>query len=344
LGAKPKSPASPAAAVTAPPPDWDDFRLFAAVVRTGSFTRAAHELGVSEPTISRRISRLETALGARLFDRSKGRPQLTTEGKRVLDHATTAENSLTRAAAVMQDSSRQAVGDCNLIMGDGLGCYWLPPFLNAFYQHNPAVDLRLFTSQEMGKDQTPPFDIQIHYLQPLAADRVAVHVGMLHFMLYAAPEYVRRFGTPMSIQDLRHHRIADSTSGLAARGSLMSWASLTKNVAFTTNSNVVLGEALLKGSVVTLAATYTSAIYPDLVHFLPEVHFQAPIYLCFEREAGSRPAVRATIEYLKKFVFARATMPWFADRFMLPQKNWRKLFDTSLANAALSEGPEARGG
>jgi molybdate transport repressor ModE-like protein len=314
--------------------DWDDFRLFAAVVRTGSFTRAAQELRVSEPTISRRISRLESVLGARLFDRSKGKPQLTTEGRRVLDHAAAAENSLSRAAAVTQDSSREVAGDCNLIMGDGLGCYWLPPFLSAFYERNPAVDLRLFTSQELGKDQTPPFDIQIHYLQPLAADRVAIHAGTLHFVLYAAPDYIRRFGTPKDLQDLRHHRIADSTSGLATRGSLMSWASLNKNVAFTTNSNVVLGEALVNGSVVTLGPTYTSALYPQLVHLLPEVHFQAPIYLCFEREAGSKPAVRATIDYLKKFVIDRRRMPWFFDRYVAPQKGWRKIYDSCRADAA----------
>jgi hypothetical protein len=39
--------------------DWDDFRVFAAVVRAGSFTRAARELELTEPTVSRRIKRLE---------------------------------------------------------------------------------------------------------------------------------------------------------------------------------------------------------------------------------------------------------------------------------------------
>jgi len=318
--------------------DWDDFRLFVAVARIGSFTRAARELQISEPTVSRRMKRLESTLGAKLFDRGRGASQLSSEGKRVLNYATAAEHSLSRAATLTQEATRQIAGDCNIIMGDGLGSYWMPPFLASFFELHPAIGLRLFTTQEIGNDQTPPFDIQVCYSHPLTADRVAIRVATLHFVLFVAPQYAERLGVPKSVEDLCHHRIADSTSGLATRGSMMSWASIDQNVTFTTNSNVLLGEALRKGGVLGFVPTYTSALFPDLRPVLPEVRIESPVFLCFERETGAKPAVRATIDYLKNYVFDRQRMPWFSDQFVMPRKNWKKIFAGCLARASAGHG------
>lgn len=314
-------------------PDWDDFRVFAAVVRTGSFTRAARELALSEPTVSRRIGRLESALGARLFDRGKGAPQLTAEGKRVLNYATAAEHSLSRAAIATEEASREVAGDCNLIMGEGLGTYWFPPFLSAFLSRYPEINLRLFTSQELGRDQTPPFDIQIHYLHPLAHHHVAIQVASLHFLLYAAPSYVKEFGIPKEFADLRTHRVGDSTSHFTERGSLASWANLYQGISMTTNSSVLLCQSIEKGSLIGLLPSYLSVLEPSLVPLLPEMHFRAPIFVCFEREVGKKPAVRAMIDFLRKRVFD-PKLPWFAPHFIAPEKGWQKLYGDFLSRAA----------
>lgn len=315
--------------------DWDDFRLFVAVARIGSFTRAARELHVSEPTVSRRMKRLESTLGARLFDRGKGASQLTAEGKRVLNYATAAEHSLSRAAAATREATRQVAGDCNLIMGDGLGCYWLPPFLASFFKHNPAVDLRLFTSHALATDQTPPFDIQIHYTHPsLAPESVAIRVATLHFTLFAVPEYIEQFGIPRTLQDLRDHKVADSAFRLTERGSLMSWANLNHDLAVMTNSSIVLAETVRKGASLGLLPTYSWLIDQRLKAVMPETHFAAPIFVCFEREIGTKPAVRTTIEYLKRFVFDSKQMPWFFDHFVVPEKSWKRIYDDCLARAS----------
>jgi molybdenum-dependent DNA-binding transcriptional regulator ModE len=50
--------------------DWDDLRVFLAVAKSGSLTRAARDLGLSQPTVGRRIAALEKRTGARLLDRT----------------------------------------------------------------------------------------------------------------------------------------------------------------------------------------------------------------------------------------------------------------------------------
>jgi molybdate transport repressor ModE-like protein len=314
-------------------PDWDDFRLFSAVVRAGSFTRAARDLKLSEPTISRRIKRLEELLGARLFDRGQGSPRLTREGRRVLDHANSAERSLGRAMTASQDTARGIDGDCSLVMGEGLGAYWMPNFVTAFLDRHPAIDIRLFTTPALAQDQTAIYDIQVQYLQPLEADHVAIRVATLHFMLYAAESYLVRFGMPARVEDLRNHRIADSAGALAARGSLMTWTSISKDPVFLTNSNVLLADVTRAGGVMGLLPTFTSALDAAIVPVLPDLHYSTPVFLCFERAAGEKPAARAVIDYLKHHVFDPKHMPWFAERFAPPAKNWPGLLGGAIRRA-----------
>ena len=61
--------------------NWDLFRLFSVVARTGSVNRAAHELGMSQPTLSRRLKELERHVGAPLFFRAASGVKLTPEGE-----------------------------------------------------------------------------------------------------------------------------------------------------------------------------------------------------------------------------------------------------------------------
>src|ERR1700709_185069 len=71
-------------------PHWEYFRTFVEVARTGSFSKAAEVMGVTQPTITRHIARLEELLGVSLFDRSPRGRELTIEGARVLHEASAA--------------------------------------------------------------------------------------------------------------------------------------------------------------------------------------------------------------------------------------------------------------
>ena len=78
--------------------NWDDFRVFLAVVEIGSIHRAAEAVGLSQPTTSRRLKRLEEVLGVRLFDRDRAGSRLTHEGKRVYNEISSARFAMVRAA------------------------------------------------------------------------------------------------------------------------------------------------------------------------------------------------------------------------------------------------------
>src|SRR5213075_2403303 len=78
-------------------------RYFLAVVETGSFTKAAQRSGVSQPTLSAGIQKLEQTLEAQLFDRGKRRVFLTSAGTRFLEHAKTIVGEAQRAMSELKE-------------------------------------------------------------------------------------------------------------------------------------------------------------------------------------------------------------------------------------------------
>ena len=82
---------------------WSDLQIFAAVARTGSFNAAAQELGVTQPTISRAIKKLEQEFSISLFNKYQSGAEITSYGERLLDDVLAME---TNAAAIQNTAAR----------------------------------------------------------------------------------------------------------------------------------------------------------------------------------------------------------------------------------------------
>ena len=78
--------------------NWDDYRYFLAVARTGRLSEAARQLTVDHATVGRRVKALETALAVNLFDRSPQGYKLTDAGQRMVNIAESMESSALAAA------------------------------------------------------------------------------------------------------------------------------------------------------------------------------------------------------------------------------------------------------
>ncbi|MEU1819662.1 LysR family transcriptional regulator [Streptomyces roseifaciens] len=95
--------------------DLSQFRCFIAVVEAGSFTGAAQRLHVTQPTVSRAVQRLETALNARLLNRSTRHLSLTPEGRTFHADLREAYVQLDRAISRLHSSSVLRIGFCWLL-------------------------------------------------------------------------------------------------------------------------------------------------------------------------------------------------------------------------------------
>ncbi len=123
--------------------DSHQLRYFCAVARTGSFTKAALDEGIAQPSLSQQIARLEKSVGARLFDRLGRGVQLTEYGRSLLPQAIEILRQLNNAR-ISLESMRRTVGG-HLAIGSipTIMPYWLAPRLSDFAQKFPEVQLRL---------------------------------------------------------------------------------------------------------------------------------------------------------------------------------------------------------
>ncbi|MFP4137573.1 MAG: LysR family transcriptional regulator [Halomonas sp.] len=130
--------------------DTQSLQAFLAVAESGSFSRAAEQLHLTQPAVSKRIAALESQIDARLFDRIGRRVGLTEAGRVLLPRA--------RQILVMVDDSRRALsnlegsvrGSLTLATSHHIGLHRLPPLLRRYTREHPEVrlDLHFLDSEE----------------------------------------------------------------------------------------------------------------------------------------------------------------------------------------------------
>src|SRR6476661_7054286 len=123
-------------------------RAFAAVARTGSFSRAAEATHVSQPAISKHLAGLETELGVKLVARGAGGATLTPPGQVLADYVLRAQALLANAGRALAAGGDAQIGKLAFAASGIPGTYLLPTPLASFHEQHPAVeiDFRLTTS------------------------------------------------------------------------------------------------------------------------------------------------------------------------------------------------------
>jgi len=124
--------------------DFQQLKIFLTAAKLKSFSRAAEQMYISQPSVSARIKALEEELGAVLFDRSHPRElSLTAEGILFMDYAQKMLNLHEEALAELAPGARQPAGTVWLAASTVPGIYLLPPLLARFRERCPGVTLNL---------------------------------------------------------------------------------------------------------------------------------------------------------------------------------------------------------
>jgi DNA-binding transcriptional LysR family regulator len=302
-------------------PDWDDFRVLLMVVKMGSFRRAAEALGSCQPTVSRRIARLEETIGARVVERVNSGASVTVEGQLILQELEIAHSALQRAIHHAQARQRETDG-VTLVMTDGIATYWMSRFLDRFFTHHPEVGLTVSTMNDTVSDRRPHFDLSIHFLPLSDPTLLTVRLGTLHFLPYASPQYLERYGRPRTLAELSRHRLVDVLMNMVDKGT---WASrladnlVSERTQMLSNSSAVACEAIRRGAGIGLLPTYASVFEQDLVPIEMNLKFETQFWLCYRRASLPKPAVQKAVAFLKH-IFNHRTMPWFAERYISPSR------------------------
>lgn len=119
------------------------YRIFYEVARCGNISRAAKELYISQPAISKAIGKLEESLGTRLFLRNSRGVQLTPEGNVLFQHVSDAFDSLSRGEKELKRIHDFHIGQLKIGVSNTLCKYVLLPYLKSFVEKYPHVNITI---------------------------------------------------------------------------------------------------------------------------------------------------------------------------------------------------------
>tara|TARA_R110000824_G_scaffold11746_7_gene51452 strand:+ start:2135 stop:3025 length:891 start_codon:yes stop_codon:yes gene_type:complete len=186
-------------------PDYEAWAIFAVVARLGSFTAAAHELGLSKPTISKAISRLEQSLGTVLFHRTSRKISLSTAGKSLLHHAQQIASDGEAAMEAARDTTHLLRGQVRLAAPLSYGLSHLAPVIADFMCAYPEITVDLQLNDARVDLIEEGFDCAIRIGALPDSSLRAIKLRNMNGYFIAAPSYVKRMGQPKTPTDLSHH-------------------------------------------------------------------------------------------------------------------------------------------
>jgi len=187
--------------------DADDLLLFARVVDSGSFSRAAERVHLPKSTVSRRVAALEQRLGEKLLQRSTRRLTLTEFGAGVLEHARALAAEVDGALALALHRQQRPAGRLRVSMPADFAHQALGDMLSQFALNYPEVQLELDLSPRRVDLIAEGFDLAVR-MGDLPQDSLlaARRMGALANGLYASPAYLQLHGEPQMPEGLSSMR------------------------------------------------------------------------------------------------------------------------------------------
>jgi DNA-binding transcriptional LysR family regulator len=187
--------------------NFSDVYVFNKVAATLSFTEAAREIGSSRSAISKKISRLEQALGVTLINRNTRSASLTEAGRVFHRHTSDIDTKIERAADIVRGTDLRPTGTVAFTLPSSLGAALMPALLTQFRTTWPELKLSIHFSDHLVDLITGSFDLAIRISQKLSdSNLVSRRLASTRKVLAASPGYLDKYGVPTDISELKDHR------------------------------------------------------------------------------------------------------------------------------------------
>ncbi len=181
-------------------------RLFRRVAEAKSFSAVAPEFGLTQPMVSKRIAWLEAELGVTLLRRSTRGIELTTEGQKLFRNGGHALDELDAVLSAVKNEKLQLSGVLRVTASLAFSRLIIAPLLEELTAQNPELRLQFTLSDGYVDMVEKNIDLAFRIGDLPDSSLKAIRIGMSHRSLYASEGYLKKFGTPKTLEDLSAHR------------------------------------------------------------------------------------------------------------------------------------------
>ncbi|MFE7118732.1 transcriptional regulator CynR [Streptomyces sp. NPDC057654] len=293
-------------------------RYLLAVAEHGSFTRAAEDLHISQPTLSQQIRQLERTLGVQLLDRTGRTVRLTDAGTVYTDHARRALRDLAAAERAVHDVQNLSRGHLRLGVTPTFIAYLTGPLTAELHTRHPGIGLTLVeTTQDRIEAALLADDLDLGIA--FAGDHLPgvaptpLFTETLSLVTAAAAQRTRTASEPLPVHDLRGRQLALLSSDFATRAHIDAYFArhqAAPRITVEANSIQALTEIVRRTD---LATVLPDAITHDHAHLSP-VPLDPPlpartVALLHRQGAYRSAAARAFTRITRDLVRARGYAP-----------------------------------
>ncbi|WP_158241492.1 LysR family transcriptional regulator [Novosphingobium sp. TH158] len=178
--------------------DWDDLKIILAIAREGTLTGAARVLGLTQPTMGRRLAAFEDRHGARLLQRMPGGYVLTPLGESVLAHAERIEAEVLAAERAIMGRDVALAGTVRVTTVDLLAPQVVVPVIARLQAEHPGICIELVPDSRLLSLSKREADIALRPSRFRGAEIHARRVGRIGLGIYAARDALDR-GEPLPL-------------------------------------------------------------------------------------------------------------------------------------------------
>jgi DNA-binding transcriptional LysR family regulator len=286
-----------------------DLSFFQEIVKQGSLSAAARELGVTPASVSKRLAKIEESLGVPLVRRTTRRLSLTDEGEVFLANA---RRILTELEEMEQQVAQSRLAPKGLLRVNaplGFGRTYITPIVSRFVKRYPEVEVQLQLTDHPLSLIDDTFEIGIRFGEIPDARLIARRIAPNRRLVCAAPSYLKAHGVPKVPHDLAHHncivlRQNETAYGLWRFSKGKQTETVKVRGTLSSNDGEVALNWVLAGHGLMLRAEWDVAKYVRtgrLVILLEDYATEpADIFAVYSERQARSPRVRTFTDFLVK--------------------------------------------
>jgi DNA-binding transcriptional LysR family regulator len=279
--------------------------LFVRVARTGNFSRAARELGLTQPSASRTIATLEKEIGASLFTRSTRALTLTEAGAQYLARVEPVLAALDEADYAARGTG-ELRGTVRVAASSSFSVRAVIPRLADFLKRYPKLRVDLLINDQRQALINEGVDVAFRFGYLADSSATARRLGSFQRVLVASPAYLRRAGHPTTPSELSSHEIIVGPTGMGSDGWTFEKHARQVSVRFEGRVIVSANEGAVAAAVAGLGITCTGIIgcrtelaRRALVRILPDWHMgTVDVHAVFPAGRAAKAAARELADHM----------------------------------------------
>jgi molybdate transport repressor ModE-like protein len=195
--------------------DWNDLRYLLAIAREGSTLSAAKALGVSQPTVQRRLAALEERIDRKLVEHHPTGYRLTDLGRTLIPHAEEVERSVAAFQRQVMSVGKELSGTLRVTCPEGVASRLLAPMIEAFQAKYPELRVDLIMTDRRLDLSKGEAEVAVRMHEPGDASLIARRIADSAWGIYASRSYIKRHGRPQRYEDLDHHAVVEFAGEMA---------------------------------------------------------------------------------------------------------------------------------